>query len=92
MSSIYKVTRVLEHEGPRDWLEMTLKQRAVAGMGGRVFGPNSFIREVSLSAFEPVREMTQEELYSKAVAALGQLNGEMLGLIESEWFTSEEAE
>lgn len=89
MSKIYKITRVLEHEGTMDSLRRSLAQRVVQGERG--FGIN-LVREVSISEPTEIRSMTQRELCDAAIKALEQLDGEMLGEIERDWFTREETE
>jgi len=53
-----RVIRVLEYEGPRDWMEATLAQNAVKGT--KNFGNGCVIREATLGDFPVVVEEKKE--------------------------------
>jgi len=58
-----RVIRVLEYEGPRDWIEVTLAQNAVKGT--RNFGGGCVIREATVGAFPAVVEEIKEVPYKR---------------------------
>ncbi len=53
-----RVLRLLEYEGPREWIEATLSANTVKGT--RKFGNGCFIREGTIGAFPVVIEEPRE--------------------------------
>lgn len=53
-----RVLRLLEYEGPREWVESTLSQNAIKGT--RNFGPDCHIREGMIGSFPVVVEQIEE--------------------------------
>ena len=52
MEDIVRMVRVLEYEGPREWVEVSLSQRGVKGE--YKVGPHRIIREAILGEFPTI--------------------------------------